>query len=98
MPGSVRSRYERRLIALRNQLQEERHAYPLGAILVSLGAINDEQLNRALDRQRASATPRLLGELLVDLGCVKDEMLTHALSIQRAATQAHSSAPPDLLE
>jgi len=87
MPDSVRSRYERRLIALRTQLQEEKHSYPLGAILVSVGAITDEQLNRALASQRTSTPRKLLGETLVDLGCIDARMLTHALSIQRSETQ-----------
>ncbi len=88
MPDSVRSRYERRLIALRTQLQEEEHPYPLGAILVSVGAITDGQLNQALASQGATTPRKLLGEMLVDLGCIDTRVLAHALSIQRSETEA----------
>jgi hypothetical protein len=84
MPDSVRSRHEQRLALLRSKLKNEHHSYPLGAILVSVGAITDAQLNRALAAQRASRSSKLLGELLVDLGCIKPQMLDHALTIQRS--------------
>ncbi len=38
MPDSVRSRYERRWVALRAQSQEKVHPDPLDAFLMSVGA------------------------------------------------------------
>jgi hypothetical protein len=91
MPGSVQLRYETRLTALREKLREEQHPYPLGAILVSVGAIDDRQLNLALASQRNSQ--KLLGELLVDLGFVTHDALSHALSIQRSCPDEPSLTP-----
>lgn len=82
MPCSVRSRYEGRLLVLRSTLHEQQHVYPLGAILVSIGAVTDEQLNRALHAQVQSHTRKLLGEFLVELGFTSREKLSHALAIQ----------------
>jgi len=82
MPGSVCTRYNTRLAALRGTLQKQRHAYPLGAILVSIGAITDEQLNRALRSQQQSQTKKLLGEFLVEMDLISREKLSHALAIQ----------------
>ena len=84
---SVRTRYEERLVALRKILQQQKHSYPLGAILVSIGAITDEQLNRALSAQTSSHTNKLLGEFLVDMGITSREKLSHALAIQSRSAQ-----------
>ena len=86
-PVSVHIRYEERLIALRHMLREQKHSYPLGAILVSIGAITDEQLNRALSAQTKSDTKKLLGEFLVDMGITSRETLSHALAIQTRSAQ-----------
>ena len=91
MPCSVRSRYEKRLVALRSTLQEQHHAYPLGAILVSIGAVTDEQLNRALHAQEQSHTKKLLGEFLVEMNLTSREKLSHALAIQLSAAQTSYS-------
>ena len=91
MPGSVQSRYERRLVVLREKLRQEQHPYPLGAILVSVGAISDRQLNLALASQRDSQ--KLLGELLVDFGFITHDALSHALSIQRSCPDERPLSP-----
>ena len=90
MPQSVRTRYEQRLNTLRGALHGESHFYPLGAILVSIGAVTDEQLNRALHAQSQSNTPKLLGEFLVEMDVISHDKLAHALSIQRSASSACS--------
>jgi|GEM_PF-1931829 hypothetical protein len=91
MPQSVRMRYEERLCALRHTLRTEEHSYPLGAILVSIGAITDEQLNRALHEQAQSSNPKLLGEFLIDMEITNQEKLAHALTIQRSTAQSSYS-------
>ena len=91
MPCSVRSRYEKRLVVLRSTLHEQHHAYPLGAILVSIGAVTDEQLNRALQAQEGSQPKKLLGEFLVEMNLISREKLSHALAIQRSAAQTPRS-------
>ena len=82
MPKSVQMRYKRRLTEVRSLLQEQRHTYPLGAVLESIGTITDKQLNHALEVQEKSLAGKLLGEILVELNLVRREELTHALAIQ----------------
>jgi hypothetical protein len=91
MPQSVRTRYENRLATLRSALRNETHSYPLGAILVSIGAVTDEQLNNALHVQAQSDTPKLLGEFLVEMDIIESEKLSHALTIQRSTGQSSYS-------
>ncbi len=90
MPQSVRMRYEKQLSALRRALRCETHAYPLGAILVSIGAVTDAQLNHALRIQSQSETPKLLGEFLLEMNVIEPDKLSHALTIQRSAPTAYS--------
>ncbi len=52
---------------------------PLGEILLDLGAVDELQVQRALDEQE-----RPLGRILMDQGSVKSEDLSKALEIQRA--------------
>jgi len=87
MPCSVQSRYEKRLVVLRSTLQEQHHAYPLGAILVSIGAVTDEQLNHALHAQEQSQPKKLLGEFLVEMDFISRKKLSHALAIQTSSAQ-----------
>lgn len=84
LPRSVKARYEKRLTILRGILQGEAHAYPLGAILVSIGVLCDRQLNRALHLQTQSASQKLLGEYLIEMGHLSRDQLSHALAIQRS--------------
>ena len=81
-PSSVHRRYQQRLASLRAELKHEHHEVPLGAILVSIGALSDEQLNRALRVQSQSSTGQLLGEILVEMNVVARETLSHAVAIQ----------------
>jgi len=92
MPQSVRTRYEQRLSTLRDALRNKSHSYPLGAILVSIGAVTDEQLNRALHVQSQSDTPKLLGEFLVEMNVINRDKLAHALAIQRSTPSTYSHA------
>jgi len=93
MPQSVRARYEQRLNTLRDALRSESHFYPLGAILVSIGAVTDAQLNHALHVQSQSNIRKLLGELLVEMDVISHDKLAHALSIQQSASSAYSRIP-----
>ncbi|MFC2079326.1 hypothetical protein ACFLSZ_05040 [Candidatus Bipolaricaulota bacterium] len=87
MPMSVRMRYEARREELRSALQGKKNAYPLGAILVSIGAVTDRQLNHVLHEQENSHTNKLLGEFLIELGLTSRENLSHALAIQTSVDQ-----------
>jgi hypothetical protein len=93
MPQSVRTRYEQRFNTLRDALRSESHFYPWGAILVSIGAVTDEQLNRALHVQSQPNTPKLLGEFLVEMNVISHDKLAHALTIQRSAPSTCSQIP-----
>ncbi len=84
-------RYRERLEVLRKTLRVQRHEYPLGAILVSIGALTDDQLNTALAKQKQATSTPLLGELLVDMQLVSPERVAHALTIQCAAVTRVSS-------
>lgn len=52
----------------------------IGDLLVETGVISEEQLQKALQRQRG--TSRKIGETLVDEGYVTEEQIAHALSDQ----------------
>ena len=58
---------------------------PIGEILIAIGAINQAQLNEALNEQDAHAwSNKLLGEILIiDKGCLHPQQLKMALDIQR---------------
>lgn len=53
----------------------------IGELLVNMGVINQEQLNRVLDHQRVSSTSRI-GTLLVQLNIITESQLSDALSMQ----------------
>ncbi|TFH08181.1 MAG: hypothetical protein E4H08_08235 [Candidatus Atribacteria bacterium] len=91
IPAFVQSGYEMRLAALREKIKNERHPYPLGGILVSVGAITDRQLNQALASQGLSGSKKLLGEMLVEMNLVSRDKLTHALTIQHALARRNDS-------
>jgi len=90
LPYSVEQRYQQRLATLRTALRSEQHAYSLGAILISIGALSDPQLNRALSAQRKAESGKLLGEILLDMSLVSSSTLDHALSIQRSSAHRTS--------
>jgi len=53
---------------------------PLGQLLLTMGVIAPEQLERALDEQRRSNHQKLLGEILVELGLCTEDQITEALA------------------
>jgi type IV pilus assembly protein PilB len=53
---------------------------PLGQLLVTMGVIQQEQLERALDEQRRSNHQKLLGEILVELRIRTEDQVTEALA------------------
>lgn len=95
-PSTVHRRYADRLFELRSELRKQAHPSPLGAILVSIGAINEEQLNRALTKQQLSTPKKLLGEFLVEMHWVSEDTLSHALSIQSFDTRRITPRPTKL--
>jgi len=52
----------------------------LGYFLVEAQIIRGNQLERALDEQRNTATRKLLGEILVDMGALSESQLISAIS------------------
>ena len=82
IPMSVREWYERRLARLRAKLRGRRHGQPLGEILMGMGVIDRDQLERALSQQRTGSDYPLLGEVLLQRGWIKPEDLRRALEIQ----------------
>jgi len=53
---------------------------PLGGILVAMGAVTEEQVRQALDRQRT--TRGVIGQTLIDLGHVTEGQIECALAAQ----------------
>jgi hypothetical protein len=53
---------------------------PIGTVLVEAGAIDEAQLEAALDEQRQSG--RRLGEILIDSGAITWNALAHAIAAQ----------------
>src|SRR5437764_13800789 len=54
---------------------------PLGQLLLSMGLLKPEQLERALDEQKRSNHQKLLGEVLVELQLCTEDQITEALAI-----------------
>lgn len=54
---------------------------PIGKILVDLGFINEKDVERALEEQRASGG-KMLGDVMLDMGLVSETQLAQALSIR----------------
>jgi len=55
----------------------------LGGILRSIGALSDEELDRALEIQKNEKKRRLLGEILLDEGLIDEKTLRESLSLQK---------------
>ena len=53
---------------------------PLGQLLVRRGALNEEQLEQALEFQKTSEERKLIGEVLVHLGFVNQQMVLETLA------------------
>jgi hypothetical protein len=69
---------------LRQELRTRKTSCYLGDVLNRMGAIDEQQLARALDIQMESGRNKLLGEILVDLGWINETMLRHAVEEQAA--------------
>jgi type IV pilus assembly protein PilB len=73
----------------------------LGQLLVNQGAINEEQLDEALNAQKTSSAGKLLGEVLQELGYCTDEQIVEAMAedygLPFARVSAHL-ADPKVLE
>jgi hypothetical protein len=67
---------------------------PIGTVLVESGAIDEFQLQAALDEQKLSG--RRLGEILIDSGAITWNALAHAIAAQVDALdgKAVQPAPP----
>jgi len=55
----------------------------LGAILRSVAALSNDQLNKALEIQKGEKKRRLLGEVLLEEGFVDEKTLRETLSLQK---------------
>src|ERR1700761_7373859 len=64
-----------------SQKTAHQHRVPLGLVLLSRGAITQEQLRKALEAQRKAGRGRL-GEWLIRQKAVNEEQVTKALSAQ----------------
>src|SRR5688572_1405443 len=53
---------------------------PLGQLLLSMGVIRPEQLERALEEQKRFNHQKLLGEILVELNICSEDQITEALA------------------
>src|SRR5438132_14273558 len=53
---------------------------PLGQLLLSMGLLRQEQLDRALEEQKRSNHQKLLGEVLVELRLCSEDQITEALA------------------
>jgi type IV pilus assembly protein PilB len=54
----------------------------LGELLIDLGVINQQQLEKALTFQKQKGGLTLIGEILVELGYAKEEDIAQALTVQ----------------
>ena len=84
IPMSVRERYENELREIRHQIRGSNRSggKRLGEMLVGMGALEQEELERGLTEQQRKGKGELLGEVLVALGIIKKEALLSALRMQ----------------
>jgi hypothetical protein len=64
---------------------------PIGTVLVEAGAIDDAQLEAALEEQKQSG--RRLGEILIDSGAITWNALAHAIAEQVQALDTSDDDP-----
>lgn len=76
---SVHQRYQRGLARLREEARRVRLPRPIGRRLVEMGIVTEEDVNRALEQQRAGSQRMLLGEILVQRGVVDPQVILDAL-------------------
>ena len=68
------------LSVLQDHFEKKRR---VGAILRSVAALSNVQLNKALEIQKGEKKRRLLGEVLLDEGFVDEKTLRESLSVQK---------------
>ena len=63
---------------------EEKKKYRLGEILINIGALNEEQLNKALNIQSGQAPDEKfpIGRILLEEGFIEPNDLIEAIKIQ----------------
>ena len=76
---SVHQRYQRALARLREEARRVRLSRPIGTMLVEKGIVTENDINSALEQQRASSQRMLLGEILVQRGVVDPQVILDAL-------------------
>jgi hypothetical protein len=64
----------------------------LGAILISMGIISNEQLDQATEEQRAASPDEMLGAILIANRHITDKQLDMALSAQHGLRSTAKSA------
>ena len=84
IPMSVRELYENELTEMRHQIRGSNRSRGkrLGEMLVGMGVLGQEELERGLTEQQQRGKGELLGEVLLTLGLIKKETLLSALQIQ----------------
>lgn len=85
-PASTPQRGDLRLSAKQRGFVQSMHSQVLGEVLIRLGSITREQLERALQLQRAASVH--IGEALVESGAVTWEQIKRALDVQRQLRRA----------
>lgn len=68
----------------KSSMVEEKKKYRLGEILINIGALNEDQLNKALDIQ-AGQSPEdkyPIGRILLEEGYIEPNDLIEAIKIQ----------------
>jgi hypothetical protein len=84
---------ERRLPADKSDMQRRAARWrPIGTVLVESGAIDEAQLQAALEEQKI--TGKRLGEVLIDSGAITWNALAHAIAAQVEALDAGDVAEP----
>jgi hypothetical protein len=69
---------------------------PIGTVLVEAGAIDESQLQAALDEQKV--TGKRLGEVLIDSGAITWNALAHAIAAQVEALDSGDASEPEPVE
>jgi len=85
IPMSVHDRYRNALAGMRSKIRETRNdskGNRLGELLLETGALDQQQLQQALDEQRKRNRGELLGEVLLALGLINEGALLSTLRIQ----------------
>ncbi|MHC4660822.1 MAG: type IV pilus twitching motility protein PilT [Planctomycetota bacterium] len=66
-----------------------------GQILLSNNFVQRHELERAVQLQKASKTPKFLGEVLIEEGYITESILKNILSVQRRRMQLSDAEPKD---